>query len=700
MRHSKHVLSRCLLSLLGISGVYLTGCSQAFNAVDGAVGTGSDLRGAVFGGELPVVGGKIYLYAAPETGYGVASTSLLTSAVLTDPVATPYTPGKDGNGNYYVTTNSTGSWAFTTNDWPCTAGTDIYLLAIGGSQGGAGSNPNASFMTALGNCSNINSSTSITINEITTVGSVYALSGFMSSPTQVSSNSTAASIAGMNAAFATMGNLVNITTGAPLTTTPSGTGTVPYQTINTLANILAACVNTTGGSASDATGGSPTACGQLFYDTTTSGGTAPTNTVQAALNLVHNPAIDPGGNLYNLIQSYTPFNPFLGSTPADWTLPIIFTGGGMSNLYDIAVDGNNNIWAVSDGAQSSTGGCTSATGSSVFEMTNLGVIKSGSKGYTSSTYLFCPFGVTLDTSGNAWVTQDYAGKSYLVKITSTGTVSGITPTTGDGGYFNNGAFDASGNLWLSNYTTNYISKYNVSANSWTKYTGGGVTADNAAATHNESWGVAADGLGHMWFADNDATGLVSEFNVSNGTAVSSTGYSAGSIAYPLRLAVDQNNTVWVGNFGSSASASPGTTVSALTNAGAAVTGSPFSLGTLIYGYAPFGMAVDGGNHVWTANASTYGVSEIDANTGDIGTVLSPNYGFIGTVASPVAAAMVFPEAVAVDEAGNLWVANYGYYSATAGDDVAASITELVGAATPTLTPIAAATALGTPAAKP
>jgi DNA-binding beta-propeller fold protein YncE len=200
----------------------------------------------------------------------------------------------------------------------------------------------------------------------------------------------------------------------------------------------------------------------------------------------------------------------------------------------------------------------------------------------------------------------------------------------------------------------------------------------------------------MWFADYDSSGKVSEFDATTGTAgtaVSSTGYSAGGVAYPLRLAVDQGNHIWVANFGASASTSPGTTVSELSNAGVAMGNSPFSLGTLSYGYAPFGIAVDGGNHIWTANASTYGVSELD----DSGNVLSPNYGFIGTVASPAAAAMVFPEAVAIDEAGNVWVANFGY---TGSPAVAASITELVGAGTPTLTPIEAATIAGTPAAKP
>jgi hypothetical protein len=686
MRHLQ-LLSRSVLVLLFVPFLLvLSGCSGAFNATGGGSSTnGIALQGKAYGGETPIIGQKIYLYAATTTGYGNAATSLLTSSVPAV-CGSGSSPCVDGSGNYYAVTGANGSFSIT-GDWSCTAGTYIYLLGVGGNTGG-GSNPNAYLMAALGNCSSITGSTYITMNEVTTVASVYALSGFMSSPTQVSSASSAASQAGLAAAFATTGNLVTISTGAANTTTPGSgtvTGTVSTSNLNTLADVLAACVGTTGGVNNDGS-----TCGSLFYFSTPSGGTAATNTVQAALNIAHNPAVDPGGDLYGLITGTPPFNPYLSSTPYDWTMPIVFTGGGMSNLYDIAIDGSNNVWAISDGKET-TPPCTSSTGSAVVELTNLGVAKSGSNGYTNTTYLICPFGITLDTSGNAWVTQDYAAKSYLVKITSAGAVSGLTPTTGDGDYFNNAAFDSGGNLWLSNYLSNYVSRYS-SAGAWSKYTGGGIITESGDV--GEAWGVAADGLGHVFFAVSSATGALAEFDATTGTtgtAVStSAGYTGGGMAYPLRLAVDQGHNVWVANFGASASSSPGTTISELNSSGGVVTGSPFSGGGVD---APFGIAVDGGNNIWVADAAAYGVSEFS----NAGNAISPGYGFIGTVESPTTAAMVFPEALAIDEAGNVWVANYGY---TGSPAVAASITELVGAATPTLTPIEAATILGTPAAKP
>jgi hypothetical protein len=704
MRDSKLTLFRCLSCVLcAASLLVLNGCS-AFNASGGS-SSGIAIQGKMYGGNQPVTHASVYLYAAGESGYGGNSISLLTSSVLTN---NPSLSGKDSNGNYYVITDSYGNFSIT-GDWTCnSANPYIYLLGVGGSSNNnTPANANVNFSAVLGNCTNttaangpvINSSTVTWMNEVTTAATAYALSGFMTSPTAVSSNSTTASINGLAAAFLTYTNLVNNATGTAYTKTPGSAsstsagivGTASAANLNTLADILAACQNTTGG-----VNGDGSVCGNLFYYSTPSGGTAATNTLQAALNIVHNPSVDPGADLYGLISSTPPFQPYLSQSPYDWTLPIVFASTSMNNLYDIAIDGNNNVWAVSDGKQT-TGTCSSATGSNVVEMTNLGVVKSGSNGFTSSS-LACPFGITLDTSGNAWVTQDYAAMSYLIKITSTGTLTALTPTTGDGDYFNNAAFDASGNLWLTNYLGAYVSRYS-STGTWSKYSGGGISS----GVGKESWGIAADGLGHMFIADYAATGKVSEVDATTGTAgtfVSSTGYTGSGMAYALRLAVDQGNHVWVANFGSSAAAaSAGTTVSELSNAGAAMTGSPFSLGTCVdttdtitYSYAPFGIAVDGGNHIWTADAGGYGVSELDDN----GNVLSPSCGYLGTIPAASTNAMLYPEAVAIDEAGNVWVANYGYLSGS----IEATITELVGAATPTLTPIAAATAAGTPAAKP
>ena len=93
----------------------------------------------------------------------------------------------------------------------------------------------------------------ISINEVTTVASVYALAAFMGGDaTHLGTSSTNA--VGLANSFQLVNNLVSTTSGAALSVTPAGNGTVPQAAINTLGNILASCVNWMIG----------TPCGALF----------------------------------------------------------------------------------------------------------------------------------------------------------------------------------------------------------------------------------------------------------------------------------------------------------------------------------------------------------------------------------------------------------------------------------------------------
>ncbi len=122
-------------------------------------------------------------------------------------------------------------------------------------------------MTALGACSNLSSSP-VVVNEVTTVASASALAPFSadnaltgnSSYLNIGSSSTNATTGLVNA-FAAVNNLVNIGTGRPLYNTLAGNAAVPYVEINTLADVLNACVISSGGSAGDGS-----SCGNLFAD--------------------------------------------------------------------------------------------------------------------------------------------------------------------------------------------------------------------------------------------------------------------------------------------------------------------------------------------------------------------------------------------------------------------------------------------------
>src|ERR1035441_8756741 len=181
------------------------------------------------------------------------SLSLLTSSVLTN---NPSNSGQDGNGNYYVTTDANGNFTIT-GDYSCAAGQQVYLYALGGTQGGI-ANPAAGLLAALGNCPGTAGTTNdsfssglfLVVNEVSTVATAYAFAGFATDATHVSSSGTALAQTGVANAFANAANLETLGTGVALATTPAGNGTVPQTTINTVANILASCVNTTGATSS------------------------------------------------------------------------------------------------------------------------------------------------------------------------------------------------------------------------------------------------------------------------------------------------------------------------------------------------------------------------------------------------------------------------------------------------------------------
>lgn len=246
---------------------------------------GQVLKGKVFGGQQPVIGSQVYLYAAGTSTSG--SRSMLN------------TPG-------YVLSASDGTFSIT-NDYTCQAGDQVYLLALGGDAGG-GSNTAIGLMAAVGPCSSLTSSTYITINEVTTVATAYALSNFITSPTAVGADPVGSNP--VAAAFSNVKALVDVSSGiAPASIT--GSGIVPQTTLNSLANSIAGCINSTV---------TASTCANLFsYTGTATNG----NTAQAAINIAHAPATH-AADIFDLGTSKPPFEPALSTAPATWAINVLF----------------------------------------------------------------------------------------------------------------------------------------------------------------------------------------------------------------------------------------------------------------------------------------------------------------------------------------------------------------------------------------
>src|ERR1017187_1491211 len=298
----------CLLPLI------LAGCS--INSTSAPIAdAGLAIHGSVHGGQQPIVGAQVYLLAANTTGYGQPSVSKL-SAMST---------GYSSSLGAYVPTAPDGSFTIT-GDYSCTPNTQVYLYSLGGSQGGI-ANPAAGLLAALGNCPSsgnfLSSTPFIAVNEVSTVAAAYAFAGFATDATHVSSSGTPLAQIGIANAFANATNLAGISTGAALAVTPAGNGTAPQSKVNTLANIIAACINSTGPSF--------TACSTLFSNAESAGaaGTLPTDTATAAINIAHSPGSNVA-NLYALSTATPPFSPALAAQPFEFTVSLSFTGGGLN----------------------------------------------------------------------------------------------------------------------------------------------------------------------------------------------------------------------------------------------------------------------------------------------------------------------------------------------------------------------------------
>ena len=291
---TRYVMPCFFAVVIGFALFGLAGCTMESSSTSVPSTTvGSKVTGGVHGGQQPVSGAKVYLYAASSSANAGAATPLLAA------------PG-------YVLTDSNGGFSIT-GDYTCPAGTSVYLLALGGNPGLGGSATNAELAlgAGLGACSSLTPASFYSVNEATTVALAYSLTSFAVSETQVG----APSAAPLSTAFANVSNFVNPTSGTVNTATASGNGTVPQAKIDSLADALATCVN------SDGTG-SP--CANLMSAANVTAGSTPVDTFQAILNISKNPTTNVAA-IFSLVGASGPFQPTLSSAPSDWTLPLQYS---------------------------------------------------------------------------------------------------------------------------------------------------------------------------------------------------------------------------------------------------------------------------------------------------------------------------------------------------------------------------------------
>jgi len=755
--------SLALALLLGSASVALIGCGD-MNAVfpDSVLSSqvqGPPMSGSIYGGHAPVSGSHIYLLQPGTSGIGSIATSLLGTGTTSSPGGYPLqtNPAIGGDahipsGWQYVISAANGGFSLT-GGYTCAAGQPVYIYSSGGNPGTV-SNTAISQMAVLGNCPsngalNFGSSSNspinfVYMNEVSTVAAAYVFQPFTSSANNdavhIGSTGTSQGLTGIeNAAntaaqlYAIQGNgqistandgeghLANYQTqqfsfgSGGITATPnSGNGVVPQATIDTLGNILAACIDAP-------TGALSTSCITLFTNATDTGlvgGTAPTDTATAAINIARYPAGNYSSatstpsnfvtNIYGLQSGTVPFTPHLVNKPNDFTIVINYPttaayrgstaiNSTLGKAESIAVDQLGQIWI------------TAQTNEDAVRWSPLG--NQNSENFTPTAGENFGY-VSIDGSNNAWtgVANNTSGiqeagsngvftVTYGANYTDAYTV--VTDKAGDAYFFasDDGVIDGApyntrGNAQMWEYSPGgSLLSSNPSCNGFTgpfvwDCISGFIIGAGDKVAHGAIESAAAGG--NIWVTS-ESGATTPGYQIAR---ISPTGGKKFSFAtntqQPEFPSIDRNGNAWIANQAAVA------TIYKI-----AVTGtSPFYSSTTLTSASTganlvwtFGSAVDGNNNVWLANrcggygacTNITGTNSIILINGSNNLAISPPTNYIPEAQYPATAATFTKMLndslnIAIDPSGNVWVTNY----------IGGSVAEIVGAAAPVVTPLALA----------
>jgi hypothetical protein len=416
-------------------------------------------------------------------------------------------------------------------------------------------------------------------------------------------------------------------------------------------------------------------------------GSADSTGAAARFNSPSGVAVDGAGNIFvvdsgnNTIRKVTPSGVVttLAGSPGGGSADGTGAAARFWGPEAVAVDGAGNVF-VADSTNDTirkitpTGAVTTLAGSAN---------ASGSAdGTGAAARFYVPLGVAVDGAGNVFVADSYNGT--IRKITPAGVVitlagsadaSGSADGTGAAARFwepSGVAVDGTGNVFVADTDNNTIRKITpagvVTTLAGTADSSGSTDGTGAAARFDTPYGVAVDGSGNVFVADsgNDTirkitpSGVVTTLAGTAGSLESADGTGAAAgFAWPEGVAVDGAGNVFV--------AEGLHTIRKITSSGVVTTlagtadsfGSADGTGAAARFNGPYGVAVDGAGIVFVADSYNNTIRKITP-AGVVTTLAGSAAADPGSAdGTGPAARFNFPQGVAVDGAGNVFVADSG-----------------------------------------
>jgi uncharacterized repeat protein (TIGR01451 family) len=412
--------------------------------------------------------------------------------------------------------------------------------------------------------------------------------------------------------------------------------------------------------------------------------------VNAELHYPYGVAVDAGGNLYiadnqNLRIRKVDISGNISSVAGNGTCCYAGDGGTaisarLDNPYGVAVDAAGNLY-IADALNQRVRKVNAAgiittiagNGSSGF---------SGDGGAATGAQFRSPDGVAVDSSGNLYI-ADY-GNARVREVTTDGAIATLVGGgMNDGGFAVFGLFngpggvvrDKAGNTYIADINNNRVRKVaadgaisTVAGRGASGFAGDGGPA--ASALLNAPQGVALDSAGNLYITDSgnrrirqvDGSGNITTV-AGNGICCTPTGDGGqatnAQIGTPYGLAVDSSGNLYFSDITNNLvrMVTPSGTISTVAGSGSSGYSGDGGSATAAKLYSPYGVAVDSAGNLYIADRSNYRVRMVSTG-GTISTVAGNGlccYGGDGGAATK--AYLCQPTGVAVDAAGALYIAD-------------------------------------------
>jgi hypothetical protein len=307
-----------------------------------------------------------------------------------------------------VRSGADGRFMLGAPDAPLSEGS-LYLVARGGTPAagkGSGDNPAIALLTVLG----ARAPAKVTVNEMTTVASVWTHNQFIEGEA-IKGQPLQLKIAAGN-----VPSFVDLQTGGWGGTIqdPLNSGQTPTMAnFATLASVLAGCVTRV----------RPEACETVFLAAKGPAGASPSDTLLAAQAIARAPWYQPERSFKALEALYpvppgrtmrpVPYMPYLQVAPSAWVLPLKFDGGGYRAGGKAMFDAEGNLWVGNNFTVGWQANDALWQGNATKFDPNGKPLSPITTGFTGGGMQGGTFGAAVDLKGNVWLSS-YGSKSITV----------------------------------------------------------------------------------------------------------------------------------------------------------------------------------------------------------------------------------------------------------------------------------------------